>query len=846
MKTAREAMAAAALLGVLALFASLPSLLRWGQAHAPAATADGTARRATTYVMSADQGPRFALFGDEREISLVSHLIVDARSAYDPMMSHSYGVALQISDSDDHVVFDATLHTRARQSKAGFDGQRWQYERAFTLDGATQLTDDRVLRFALPEDLPAGATMELRLRDSEFPRAVVRAYRSAPRSDLATWIRSAGMSDAGGHSLLDGITFRSWAMLTEAQRDARARRRLVRMPASGIDEREFETMTVYIDESRPPPPAAGDIDGAVTLQPARPVAFTLWGPSVYELRFEDDCAGAGPTVELELVDAEGRTRRERLAACGTTPEILLEVEPEAQTLVVTNRSEEPEETVAVSVFRLDDASQLVAAIAPDLRRTNAYMLGQGRPIPFEVAPDAAAQARMIRVDLRGVYEPGSAPPSSTAASVDFTFFGVDGTLLERSTWVSHEPMVAAPLESVVLVADGPAHATTEPVSIRLVPPPGTTRMIADSSDNIAAVVFVWLPDPRGGATPAAPYGDVILPGARWRYAPLATRDWYSVRSPDHGALAEAGSVATLFAHTRLQSRFVASESSADPDSTLASSAVHPRRSRALPTLEAIPSTAAASGLTYTRLRPSSPVRLAAADHSGLRISFIARTNPLDAVDQRVRVSVGGQTFVRRIFTTRGSWLFPSVGRNAQRIEIATAATGVTFIANRKPYNIEGSTLYRPRTLHQLTNKGLTLSLSKASADPTALNVVLYRCGGGDHDAGSVEVTLDGGEPKRVTGEVFPTVTSATRRVPLRARGVASEVLFLTGAQRRCRIVARFAVPLGADIESGRHRVKITATDAGRIWARFFQFGAEDAPSPVLQWIEKSGDEGAAF
>ena len=278
-----------------------------GTLDRPPSTLDqklATADRFLYYVVGERGGPRFELSGSERTLRLVSHAVLAPGLAFDPYRNIVYGLRVSVDLPGQPWVRDVWV--RSRQSKAGWDGRAWLEEAAFSTDPDLQVTDDRTVSVRLPEAVPAGALLEIRLltRDgSPVRQGLVRVYQQLerPRSRAAQTLRSLSPGERG--PLADRISYVPWDRLSPAEQEARLRFRDARMSAAGREGADYLTRALWVAKLRLPPPTgpAGDEADDPPLGTGEALAVNVLGPATLTVWLvrpaAEGGAGDAPAVE---------------------------------------------------------------------------------------------------------------------------------------------------------------------------------------------------------------------------------------------------------------------------------------------------------------------------------------------------------------------------------------------------------------------------------------------------------------------------------------------------------------------------------------------------------------------
>ncbi len=256
------------------------------------------AERVVVYGLTTTAGPRFRLPPGSSVVQLIVHLeLPRVISSLAPGASYAFTVIASLRGEDGEVLWERTVRQRTRHTRAGQNGDEWDYEAAFVPGGRMDLSDNGNLELALPE-LPNGAMLELRLDEAAgllgpdgttiaapiaSPTALVRAYRRIELDPAEVELRRVALAADTGMRRLAGASYLPWYALSEALQRRRLALGWERLAAEGRAGSDYEARSMYV--SPPRPMTAPELDEpALTIGRGQPVVLQLHGPGTAELR----------------------------------------------------------------------------------------------------------------------------------------------------------------------------------------------------------------------------------------------------------------------------------------------------------------------------------------------------------------------------------------------------------------------------------------------------------------------------------------------------------------------------------------------------------------------------------
>lgn len=754
------------------------------------------AARIIGYQVFHDRGPSFRLRGTR--LKLVSNVVVDG---YNPLRVTSYGFRLTARDGDRNV-WSGDVYLQSRESKARWDGKRWQDEAAWGVE-PIGLTDERVAILDLPNSA-AAATLSITLLGT--PReAVIRLFGDEVRSEAERQSAFSRLDPGERSDLIRSSTYIPWLLLSFEQQYARLARRWVRMAALGDSGFDVTTRTIYLTDFRVPVSAASR-DG-IEVARDHDVAINVQGPAHVAL-----AAVTGTVDELEVfqLNAAGMLRLPLDEYGGVG------VAPGPGTLIVRTARSEPMRfrmTAPVGVQIASERARLETPgeLGPDRVSLPLQVSGADTPVSVPVYTVARTPllGRGVRVDARVVVtEPGdSTEPALTSLSV--AHIAADGQKLRV------DRVVVGGLVSRferLAVAGGVARVS-EPSSIRVLALPGAARIDITADRVVGLRIYRWA---QGAQTIEPPYRDIAVPDFRWRYARLVERSWFPIvpQAPEGANIR----FAQLEAQVRLEAL---SDSDSRPGVADYESLVpegHPEQQRAR---EPVAPDELADVLM---LWPTgSRTRLAVGAERAIdfrptiasrpRLSWSAEPS---AVGSELVVTVGDVRIPVAMSSTVGAIYLPRITPGRHRVRIEGNAKEVWI--DRPPVD-SGTGVARDRTLYRLTADGLRVRVQQRAQESVQVYAIIYASSPSASNATSFVMTVDQGRVARRSGlsdkftlpEVRATMPEARRNQPAVLVDLGGQAAGLPRSMR---------IGILDDLVGSWHSVELRRTGTTDVWVRF--------------------------
>jgi hypothetical protein len=796
------------------------------------------------YVVGENGGPRFELTGSERTVHIVSHALLGGRAPFDPERQTVYGLRFRLLEAGE-VQWSRDVWVRSRQSKAGWDGRAWLEESAFSLDPEVQVTDDRAASLRLPDDVPAGAVLDVRLISSTAPPALalVRVYQQIerPRAQAAQTLRS--LSPAERAALADRISYVPWDRLSPEEQAARLRYRDQRMSAVGRDGVDYQTQAIWVTKLRLPPPvgpAGADERGAPLVGTGEGVAWNVLGPAELTLWVVRPI-GDGGVSGLRIEPLGGLEVTAIGEASG--PPTLAIATPHAGD-VVERKLVLPEGLHSVQVRNLGAPVRIICVPAGGGQvqfgaEASAVPAGGTAPLRPEVSVlpgyllDASAKAdlllegpgdfltRVLRIDARQIGD--FTGQLGTPARLRITALDSEGRTLARDEALLAP--VRAPFERLVVrrapgATPGAASPpVAEPLGFRFLAPVGSARVVVESDRLVFVRPYTLAAASNAGELLAEPYRHVPLEKTTWRYAPFEERAWMPLEAENEAALAAAGREARIEGQVRLEP-VPPSDSGAGAVATVDPEGVPPRRL-------VLESARRGEGRLWSTLVAGRPLSVHLEADAAPRVMIWAPTSQLG---QRLAFAVDGKPAGEHVVRSgRGELELPRLAAGPHALAVSGDTRNLRVLVDK--VGLDGD-VFALRNVYQLGRLRLTLS---KGAGPTTLNAIVYASSPGALGGDQLRIVIDGGTPRRLEGVVVERLTIADRRIPLPAADRAPALGFADGGGGG--LAARLvAVTLGDDLAPGTHTIELVRAGGEPLWARFFAAGEPRRPGErALQW-----------
>jgi len=793
------------------------------------------ADRIIGYQVFADRGPLFRLRGGPTRLKLVSNAVVDGR--YDPERVTSYGFRVTVRDGV-RDVWHGDVFIQSRESKARWDGVRWQDEAAWGAD-PIELTDERVVILELP-DVPASATLTMTLLGAPH-EAVIRMFREEPRTDAQRLAAQQRLDATERADLVRSSTYVPWQLLSAEEQDARLTHRWFRMAAIGNSGVDVTTRTIYLTNFRLPFAAAAK--EGIEVARDRDAAINVHGPAHIVL-----AALTGTVGELEVTEV-GAADIRPLAIDGQGG---IDVGPAPVTLIVRTQRAEPMRFAMsgppdVLIAPEDARPPAPGELVPDHVRVPLVVAGPTTTVsvPVRAIADMPLLGRGVRIDARDVVPAapaagvGSAAPAPTAATDEFvmssltvTYVGADGRHLGA------EPVLVGGGVSRFeqLSFAGAVSRVTEPTSVRLLPPVGTVRIDLTADHDIALRLYRWAP---GQELLEPPYRALAIPEHRWRYARLVERSWFPMLPSNDEALAAAGRLAQLDAQVRLEPILPAEHRPGIADYRPLVPSGHPEQQRArepVPPdeLAAVLTTWPAGSLTTIAAGSERVINFAASIASRPRVSWAADPS---AVGGELVVMIDDQRVRLPMATSASAADLPRIPPGLHRVRVDGPARELWI--DRPPG--DGATgVVRERTLYRLGLGGLSVRVPQRAEETVHVYAIVYAPAAAAVPSTTLVMTVDGRRPARRSG-ITNQLTSPEVRVPMpAARRTAPAVLVDLGG-RPAGLPRSVGIGVLADLVAGSHGVDLYRLGGDDLWVRFVTTQRlAGAPEPTREWSPSPG------
>ncbi|NVB42893.1 hypothetical protein G6O69_34045 [Pseudenhygromyxa sp. WMMC2535] len=367
---------------------------------------------------------------------------------------------------------------------------------------------------------------------------------------------------------------------------------------------------------------------------------------------------------------------------------------------------------------------------------------------------------------------------------------------------------------------------------------------------------------------------------RWRYPPLDLRTWFPIRPVNFDALEADEAIADLVAQIRLMPRgedkgrgrggpgfgddppwrgrwfeLYAGEDGWDPGPWVS---VDPRgRHRRRSIVEQLDDEAGQrlrdrwSGSLFTEvvLGRRVVVDLDAAGPSAPELHW--QVDPA-LLGRKWIVEVGERELEQTITATRGRWRLPvEGGRRKLRVDLeggSLGQSGEVLAWIDRPVLVASPPVSRRRSVHELTTS-LVFPIRKPNEDALTFNVVVYLPR--RREQAELELSVDGGTPRRRTGVAFDKLSVAERRYEIDVDAARDERGRVVDERARVRFedlegqkgvpleAVTLLITLGEDVVPGRHEVRVSLRDGGRVWVRGFHRGVGDDSLPAASWGESA-------
>lgn len=798
-------------------------------------------------------------------LRISTHLILPNGTTYSPERQYLYGLQLRVRDADGQVVLERPLFTRSRQSKAELVEGHWLKESAFSTQAGLQLTDERELALEVPPEVrsihgsleltypgPSGA---IALRSYARVENSARLFVQRERTRLVRAEARAGKA-----------TFVPWEKLSDDEQKKLADRRWQRLDALGEPGQDFQTEAIYHTDFRLPLVEVARAEEEA-LPARRGAAVNVNGPArivAWLWRARPDADGrVEARAKLSAISVLGEaTAAIEVDISATQPtRHELEIPAGAHSLLLQNDGDldlrytlEGPRFAWIAPDAMKGAhSTAQQALVPDVRRTEAWVTGGAcQAVELEVGDALDDTARLIRIDARSLGF-DSTPRRSTLTvtfvdaqgrqvgeagfetPVDDAPFDAADLPLSESGRVPCEDTQAAVPEKTVEITDVLAHVSSASTS-RVFVPKSARKMIVRASVPTAVNLYGFVLQQRPSQL-ARPYADFPGHGMRWRNAPVEGQSWRSLRPINHRALGEQGAKVAIVGQVRLEPSGPLALSSVVAE-TMTLKPLGAPASRDLLEQDGSVGEGGAPRSLFSRLTPNQSRLLRFDARTATRPELRLELTDPAALGQVVQVLVDGEPVRRfKLRTTHVRELLPPVKPGTHDILLKAASDDLVALLNRAPAGKDPG--LRLRTAYRVGD-GLSVRVPKKGSGPVNLNVVLYTDSPDASELPELNITIDGGEPRRNFGVLVPRLTRAQRSVTLPPS--AHEPGFPVGDAGQRWYPHTVSVRLGEDLAPGNHEVHLTPTRNKNMWARFFIYAQSTELAAPRQWNRMGWDE----
>lgn len=827
------------------------------------------AERIVHYRFDEASGPVFHLDGNETELRLVTHLVLEPGRVYAADRTYDYGLRLRIDGPDGRTIWRRDIHTATRQSKDQWVDGTWMRENAFGLEPGTEVTDDRVHLVTLPHDVPWGSRFHVLLEAPAAAHGLVRAYERAQDASIELAMAYFGPAHDEEERLIGRLTYLPWEVLTEEQRATRLELRWNRLSAVGEVGTDYTVDTIFYTGFRappvelPPPPP-------VTLVDDRATALTVFGPGQMTVWIHAECPTRSPydpvpEVEVVHVDAMGIVSGRHVDPCeGELFDVWM---PEGPHTLHVRGHALPE--TAVDAWYDDHREpapdmpglELGRPLRPSITRSPRVRLDAGAaPALYSLVEPEDLESAMLELRAHLPVPPRSDPTAQQPATVRFSFSDVHGQVLEQGEWRVEPLPRLEPYEWVVDASNAEHEQWMSPARVaRIIAPEGTRHLRLEADAEVIVSAFTYWPGAHETPRPHPPYDEVMLVGTRWRRIPFDYVRWYLVQPHNAHVLQRHGQTVDIHGPIRLE---LPGADDDDDDGGRRAGGVEQAQTESLPSVSPWVTLAPYTSherrtvlertepgsrwARYARWRPG-PATLAVDDDWGATLVYQVDHDPKEVLGRELVVTIDGHELRKTIASTRGAWKLPGLGPGTHALALGALPKGVRVYLDRPGLQpTRGPTeVYRVITIHRLTGRTMGLWAHKTGDDRDYVNAIVYRCG--DFEPSRIDVVVDRGMPRRRPGRVVDRVTMATRARVMPAHGAPADLVFFDRPQGYCETLGRVPIPLGPDIAEGRHRLELRVDDGPGLWVRFFRRGTgEPDEASVHEWTERVLDlEGGA-
>ncbi|OGR02786.1 MAG: hypothetical protein A2284_16125 [Deltaproteobacteria bacterium RIFOXYA12_FULL_61_11] len=504
------------------------------------------------YMLEPDQRLYFNVSIDDRKFFLVSHCFLPPNQALNPYSVVDYSLRTELIDQSNTVTHEQTFYIRTRQSKIPLE-VGGHIENAFLKPGEGELTDARVSSLPVLGYFPRGGRIRVTLLESSFP-VLLRIHRLEERTlpereEMLRQSRNDERQELArkmGLQTLDELSFdeerklfpTKWGRI-EAFTDQNTVVPTKRIYFSGLYDQggQSEDVTVAIPPGRSKVVnvrGEGEL-GLALLSPERPVVLEV--SSLAHRAGEERDLPAGP---LEL--RPGTLEWVKLPG-GVRSVVLHNPEP-LEVFVQFSVREDRLEPVGYSNLIPDQVDPGVHYLTPELARLETHLVvpGPGGTLGFSTL--GSNFNAMYRLDVREYLQPGEQPQPFV---LRLGFLDDQGRKLQavERTLVSRlsrfETLTA-------LLPENDQSWVSEPHTLYVRSPLGA-RWIELEAERILAVRCF-------SETLLHPADEEVYPrdllGRVWRYPRQRSDHWQLMSPRDLPLITEQNRLATLLAQVRLE------------------------------------------------------------------------------------------------------------------------------------------------------------------------------------------------------------------------------------------------------------------------------------------------------
>lgn len=758
----------------LVLAAVLGALVALAWASGPALTATADARpieRVRGYVLGEGQDPVFRAEGGDTLVRLVTNAQVDAAVGGAEV---DYAIGVRISRpgaaAEEHTLY---LRTHRTGPLRGVD------DPVFDAAG-TPLGDSRHVDLVL--DPPAAPGTEIAVRAVGGVRSLLRAWTRQPRATTERATQMLALYPELRARLVDTVGVGAWDHLTADERAALTAVRFKRLAAAGNPGRGYVAHDFYLRpgvEVDPDPPVG------VATDLSRPATWLVVGPAPVTLTaaLTGDVPGA---LALRSLDA------------AAVPLGAWDVQPGG---AVSWRGEFGPGLHTLELAATGATAWSVALTVPPASRWPPG--GPDGPTPASIA---RLRTSPIGPDAPAVFDArGPADPEARRLEVEVWGTGADPTVrIETRTASGRVQVEALPL---VLREDpydawiddaGLPHPVRGPARVKLLLPVDAERVSV--SADVAALVRFRVPlrsaDPTFDEPP-------VVRAVGFDDGEGASRSWVRPLSP------------ATTVEVQVAARVEPVPPPIPPPPTWVAHPLAPKGViRRFEAIERVypPYT----GRVWTEVRAGRAVAVAASS------TGLATGHWRYEVDDRARLGAsiplrfdGADAGTLRLTMTRGSFRLPPLAAGSHVVQ-ADPPPGVRLFVDVPP---TGDTpTYRTRTVWPLAGE-VVVPVRVAAGTPRALDLVVYHRAPGARSDVSIEVTLDGGAPRRRASGAYTRATPPRRTWALPEPTRPEPASVVDGDRGAIGAARTLVFPLGDDLEPGVHWVRVRSSTP--MMARFF-------------------------